>query len=133
MGSIGGYDYDSELGDTYMRLRREFHKAGKQGHWRPAINRDEKLQADEINRRVRSTVIGYQRETEMYLGGTPGAARARLHGLCAKCGQKMKPGTARLWRQIWPDGSGRVDLWAHAGGCPAPKEEKQRVLRPARA
>lgn len=125
--AIGGWDADSELGDTYMQLRREYHRAGKQGHWRPAANRDEQLMADEVNRRVRSTIVGYAPETDMALLGSATAMRARLHGLCAKCGQKMKPGTARLWRQIWADGS-RIDLWAHSGGCPEqPKEVKQRV------
>lgn len=128
MGSIGGHAYDSELGDTYMRLRREYHKAGKQGHWRPAVTRDEQLMADEVNRRVRSTIIGYAPETDMALYGSSSAMRARLHGRCAKCGQKMKPGTARLWRQIWADGSGRVDLWCHSGSCPErPQEVKNRV------
>ena len=119
MGS--SIDYSSELGDTYMRLRREYAAGGKQPHWRPAANRDEKLRAQEVNRKVTAThvhVHRYARETEME--GTP----QRLRVCCAICGRRMQPGSARLWRQVWGK-DGRIDVYVHAGGCPGSSRKQQ--------
>lgn len=122
--SSSGVDFDSELGDTYMRLRREYRAGGKQPHWRPAANRDERLRAQEVNRKVNASIFGWRPaapEIEMD-AGTP----ARLRARCAHCGERLRPGTARLWRQVWGEHGGcRLDVWVHAGGCPSSQRERK--------
>lgn len=121
---MSSIDYSSELADTYLRLRREYDRAGKQPHWRPAANRDERLRAQEVNRRVHATIFGWRAfapEIEM----DAGTSAARLRARCAHCGKTLRPGTARLWRQVWGQ-AGRLDVWVHAGGCPARRPESEK-------
>lgn len=56
---MSSIDFNSGPAEVYVSQMRTFRKAGKQPHWRPAVNRAEKLLADEVSRYVDRSTFGY--------------------------------------------------------------------------
>lgn len=103
-----GIDFDTPLADTYIPLVRQFKKAGKQPRTRPAVNRQEALQAAEVRRRVDRLAFGYQAQDEGPAWQGP--------GICSECGGELHHDEGRQpWRSIYTK-TGRIDLHRHEGG-----------------
>lgn len=71
-------DANSALGEVYISQLRQFRKAGKQPHFRYAVNRQEKLIANDVNRIVDRITTGYQAITPTLDASQPLA--------CERCG-----------------------------------------------
>lgn len=124
---MGSIDFDSEPAYWYIKTLRESHKANLPTRSRPAVSRDEALQAAEVRRRVERQTLGY--------GRTQGDARraaneafveavAAAH-TCAVCGSpftRAQLRARRLWRVIYPPHGGRIELWRHSI-CPVRRGE----------
>lgn len=106
-------DFDSEPAYWYEKTLRDSRRAGLPTRSRPAVNRDERLMAQEVARHLERVVIARGQAPEMT---PPTRAHARL---CAKCGQKFSRrawAEKRLWRVIYPPstrGGGRLELYRH--------------------
>lgn len=104
-------DFDSEPAYWYEKTMRDSRNAGLPVRHRPAVNRDERLMAQEVARHLERVVIAQV---------APPARMPKTRGrICARCGQRFSRrawGDKRLWRVIYPStacGGGRVELYRH--------------------
>ena len=104
-------DFDSEPAYWYEKTMRDSRKAGLPVRHRPAVNRDERLMAQEVARHLERVVIAQT---------APPAVTPKAHArTCAKCGQRFSRrawSDKRLWRVIYPStarGGGRLELYRH--------------------
>ena len=104
-------DFDSEPAYWYESTVRSARAAGLPVRHRPAVNRDERLMAQEVARHLERTVIAQTSAPAVHP-----AADART---CAQCGQRFSRRSwraRRLYRVIYPPasrGGGRVELYRH--------------------
>ena len=104
-------DFDSEPAYWYEKTMRDSRHAGLPVRHRPAVNRDERLMAQEVARHLERVVIAQTAAPAVHPG-----SHARI---CAQCGQRFSRrawGDKRLWRVIYPPasrGGGRVELYRH--------------------
>ena len=108
-------DFDSEPAYWYEKTMRDSRAAGLPTRHRPAVNRDERLMAQEVARHLNRVVIAPNSAPRPDLA-PPTAAHARV---CAKCGAKFSRrqwSEKRLWRVVYPStarGGGRLELYRH--------------------
>lgn len=104
-------DFDSEPAYWYEKTMRDSRHAGLPVRHRPAVNRDERLMAQEVARHLERVVIAQT--------AAPAVHPAPHARLCARCGQRFSRrawGDKRLWRVIYPPasrGGGRLELYRH--------------------
>lgn len=104
-------DFDSEPAYWYESTVRSARAAGLPVRHRPAVNRDERLMAQEVARHLERVVIAQT--------AAPAVHPSPQARTCAKCGQRFSRrawGERRLWRVIYPPstrGGGRLELYRH--------------------
>jgi hypothetical protein len=108
---VATVDFDSEPAYWYESTVRSARAAGLPVRHRPAVNRDERLMAQEVARHLERVVIAQT--------AAPAVHPAPHARICAQCGQRFSRrawGDKRLWRVIYPPasrGGGRVELYRH--------------------
>lgn len=108
---MGSIDFDSEPAYWYISTMRDSKKAGLPVRSRPAVNRGETLQAQEVRRRVERLAYGYRASVSHAFEDMVNAAHT-----CAACQThftRREWRERRLWRVIYPREGGRIEVFRH--------------------
>lgn len=96
-------DFDSETGDTWARMVYDMRRKNPRAlRYRPAVDRQEQLLANEVNRHMTRAFIGYTREEEQ--------VSSRL--ACDSCGSDVGP--LEVYGAVYTE-AGRFDRYRCAG------------------
>jgi hypothetical protein len=120
---MSSIDFESEPAYWYIKTMRDTERAGLAKRWRPAVNRDEALKAQEVRRRVGRTTFGHRGFLSNESGYTVFVEMVAHAHICAKCNEPFSRRAGerwrerRLWRVIYPRAGGRIEVWRHTV-CP---------------